>query len=270
VLPLKDNVPTRRRPVVTWLILAVNVAVYLFTYTQAETTRPAWRGGEPVRVTGADAVTMEYGFVPCELTDRCERPNAVDTLPAGAEAEEENVETVRVPEQNPYLTLLTSMFMHGGLLHLVGNMLFLWIFGNNVEDAMGRLGFLVFYLLTGIAADLAQLAADTASDIPTIGASGAISGVLGAYILLYPRARVLSAVTLIFFIYVVEVPAVFLLGLYFVLQVLEGASRAVSPSEVAGGVAYFAHIGGFVAGFLLVKLFARRRHAPPPRAGLVA
>jgi membrane associated rhomboid family serine protease len=168
---------------------------------------------------------------------------------------ESDVETVRVPDVPVLLTLLTSMFMHGGLLHLGGNMLFLFIFGNNVEDAMGRLRFVLFYLVAGLAAHLVQFAIDPASDIPNIGASGAIAGVLGGYLLLYPRARVLTAITLVVFFYVIEVPALLVLGLWFVLQVVDGSAALASPQS--GGVAYWAHIGGFVAGFLLIRPFTR-------------
>jgi membrane associated rhomboid family serine protease len=148
------------------------------------------------------------------------------------------------------------MFMHGGLLHLGGNMLFLWIFGNNVEDSMGRVRFIVFYLLGGGAALAAQTAADPNSTVPTIGASGAVAAVLGAYALLYPRARVVTLVIIIFFITLIELPALLVLGGWFLLQVLNASAEQVGQ----GGVAYFAHIGGFVFGLLLIKLFANRRH----------
>ncbi len=153
-----------------------------------------------------------------------------------------------------WLTLVTSMFMHGGILHILGNMLFLWIFGDNVEDAMGPMRFLVFYLVCGLAAAGAQIAIDPSSSVPMLGASGAIAGVLAAYFMLFPRARVLTLIPLFFFLRLVAVPAVFFLGFWFLLQVISGAGSIGS----SGGVAFFAHIGGFVAGLLLVFPFRRR------------
>ena len=165
-----------------------------------------------------------------------------------------------VPEGPPFfLTLFTSMFMHGGILHLLGNMLFLWIFGNNVEDSMGRPRFIAFYLLGGIVALLAQTALNPDSPIPTIGASGAVAAVLGGYAVLYPRARVITLVFIVFFITLVELPALLVLGLWFLLQLLYGAADVAQP-VAGGGVAYFAHIGGFVFGMLLIKAFANRVH----------
>jgi membrane associated rhomboid family serine protease len=159
----------------------------------------------------------------------------------------------------PYYTLVTSAFLHGGWLHLGGNMLYLWIFGNNVEDAMGHLGFLVFYLLCGAAAALAQVALQPTSTVPMVGASGAIAGVLGAYLVLYPRARILALVPMGFFTQLAEVPAVLFLPLWFLLQLLYGIASLGVQTQVGGGVAFWAHVGGFVAGVLLVRVFARRR-----------
>jgi len=164
----------------------------------------------------------------------------------------------------PYYTLVTSAFLHGGWLHLGGNMLYLWIFGNNVEDAMGHLGFLAFYLLCGAAAALAQVALQPASTVPMVGASGAIAGVLGAYLVLYPHARILALVPLGFFTQLAEVPAVLFLPLWFLLQLLYGIASLGVETQVGGGVAFWAHVGGFVAGVLLVRIFARSR--PRPRA----
>jgi membrane associated rhomboid family serine protease len=161
-------------------------------------------------------------------------------------------------------TLITSQFLHGGWFHLLGNMLYLWIFGNNVEDRFGRVGFLVFYLAGGVLAGLSQVAIDPASTIPTIGASGAIAAVLGAYFVLFPRARVTSLVFLGFFYQLIDVPAIIVLGFWFVLQVIDGlASVGVTQT---GGVAVFAHIGGFVAGALAARIIVtwstRRRRSP--------
>ena len=164
------------------------------------------------------------------------------------------------PDQAPWwVTIFTSMFMHGSLLHLGGNMLFLWIFGNNIEDSMGRPRFVVFYLLGGIAALAGQVLIDPSATVPTIGASGAIAAVLGAYAILYPRARVLTVVFIIIFFTVVELPALIVLGLWFLIQVAYGASDLGQPvGGQGGGVAYFAHIGGFVFGLALIRLFADR------------
>jgi len=164
----------------------------------------------------------------------------------------------------PYYTLVTSAFLHGGWLHLGGNMLYLWIFGNNVEDAMGHLGFLAFYLLCGAAAALAQVALQPASTVPMVGASGAIAGVLGAYLVLYPHARILALVPLGFFTQLAEVPAVLFLPLWFLLQLLYGIASLGVETQVGGGVAFGAQGGGFVAGVRLVRIFARSR--PRPRA----
>jgi membrane associated rhomboid family serine protease len=156
------------------------------------------------------------------------------------------------------------MFMHGGFLHIAFNMLFLWVFGNNVEDSMGRGRFLLFYLLGGGAAVYAQSLIDPASTVPTIGASGAVAAVLGAYALLLPRARVVSLVILVFFITVVEIPAFVLLGIWFALQFLPAIGQATAPDVAGGGVAYMAHVGGFVFGLALIKLFARHRPGQAP------
>ena len=159
------------------------------------------------------------------------------------------------------LTLVTSMFLHSGLMHILGNMLYLWIFGDNVEDRMGRLRFLCFYLLAGVGAGVAQMAADPNSVIPAVGASGAIAGVLGAYLLLYPHARIDTLVTWSFFVRLRAMPAVVVLGFWFVLQFLNGVlSFGVGQT---GGVAWFAHIGGFALGLLTVRLFARRSDEMP-------
>jgi membrane associated rhomboid family serine protease len=152
------------------------------------------------------------------------------------------------------------MFMHGGLLHLAGNMLFLWIFGNNIEDSMGRVRFVAFYLAGGVVALLAQTALEPDSMVPTIGASGAVAAVLGGYAVLYPRARVFTLVIIILFITVIELPALLVLGLWFVIQLLYGAAELAQPVGGAGGVAYFAHIGGFAFGMLLIRAVANRVH----------
>jgi membrane associated rhomboid family serine protease len=176
---------------------------------------------------------------------------------------QEGVSGEAEPQPSTWLTILTSMFMHGGLLHIAGNMLFLWIFGNNIEDSMGRGRFILFYLLGGAVALLAQALAGPNAAVPTIGASGAVAAVLGGYALLYPRARVVTFVIIIFFITLIELPAFVVLGLWFLLQLLNGTADQVGQ----GGVAYFAHIGGFVFGLVLIKRFANRIHADYDPAG---
>ena len=262
MIPLWDNVATLRRPIVTWLIIVVNVAVFVFSIAQSDQTVRRYDGDGIVAISGFDAITLKYGFTPCEVESECARPNYGETLRAGS-SDTADVAKVRVDRAPVWITLLSAMFMHGGWLHLIGNMLFLFVFGNNVEDAMSRGAFLLFYLLGGLAASLTQFAIDTASEVPNIGASGAIAGVLGGYVLLHPRARVLTAIPLLVFVYLAELPAVLVLLTWFGLQVLNGSAGLVNPGA-SFGVAYFAHIGGFVAGFLLVRLFswptrARRR-----------
>ncbi len=186
--------------------------------------------------SGLDAFFMKYGVVPAELT----RAIATGSLISGA-----------------VLSIFTSMFLHGGWLHLLGNMLYLWIFGNNIEDRLGRLVFIGFYLLGGVAAALTQVAIAPDSKEPLIGASGAIAATLGAYLVLFPRARILSLVFLGFFYQLIEVPALLVLGFWFVLQLIDGFT-SLGATNAQGGVAFFAHIGGFAAG-ALVGLLVRGR-----------
>jgi membrane associated rhomboid family serine protease len=156
-------------------------------------------------------------------------------------------------------TLLTSLFLHGGWLHVGGNMLYLWIFGDNVEDRLGRIRFLVFYLLCGVAASGVHILANPHSTVPTIGASGAIAGVLGAYLLLYPGARVLTLIPLGFYLQVVQLPAFFFLGFWFLIQFISGAASLAARGGGAGGIAWWAHIGGFAAGIILQFVFRKRQ-----------
>jgi len=250
MFPLKDNIPTRRFPVLTVALIAINVVMF-FVFQQAELSF----GGADVDQENV----IEYGAIPYEITHPGEQcvPSGPESLACGESAAVER-EAGRSLAPT-ILTVFTSMFMHGGLLHIIGNMLFLWIFGNNIEDSMGRVKFLVFYLLGGIAALLAQTAIGPDSAIPTIGASGAVAAVLGAYALLYPRARVVTLVFIIFFVTVLELPALLVLGLWFLLQLFYGSAELTQPvAGGGGGVAYFAHIGGFVFGLVLIKLFADR------------
>jgi len=224
MIPLKDDIPTRRFPIVTVVLIAINVIVY-FVLEQG-----FWGLGE----TGNDVVG-EYGAMPYEITNGEDVAGSTDQAPF-------------------WLTIWTSMFLHGSLIHLAGNMLFLWIFGNNIEDSMARLTFVVFYVLGGLAALGLQVAVDPDSTVPTVGASGAIAAVLGAYARLYPRARVVTVVIIIIFFTIVTLPALLVLGLWFLLQLLPAFSEPVSST--GGGVAYFAHIGGFLFGLLVIKLLA--------------
>jgi len=231
VIPLYDVNPTRRFPAVTVALIAVNVVVYLWQVL----VLPA---------TGMSVAEWCYvaGVRPVEVIQH------VDLPPSGG-----------LPW---WATLFTSQFVHGGLLHLGFNMLYLWIFGNNVEDSMSRPRFLVFYLLCGLGAAAGQVLVDPTSAVPLVGASGAIAGVLGAYFVLFPRARVLTLVPLFLFFPVFEMPAWVLLVAWFVLQWLAGLSSLGSSQP--GGVAYFAHVGGFLTGLALVWLFARRRRRRAP------
>jgi membrane associated rhomboid family serine protease len=241
VIPLKDDIPTRAFPVLTVLIIVLNVIVY-FGFEH---------GGLNLGATGQERV-VEYGAIPYEIThpgQECVTNQAGTQVACGKD----------LSDQAPtWLTALTSMFMHGGLLHLAGNMLFLWIFGNNIEDSMGKARFVAFYILGGLAALAAQTIIDPNAAVPTVGASGAIAAVLGGYALLYPRARVLTLIFIIIFFTVIEVPALLVLGLWFLIQVFYGASQLGQPLGGSGGVAYFAHIGGFAFGLLLIRLFANR------------
>lgn len=218
MLPLKDNIPTDRFPIVTVVIIAINVLVFLYEFSLG---------------AGVDDFLSRYGMTPYEISQ------GVSLYSRGG-----------LPV---YATLFTSMFLHAGILHLGGNMLFLWIFGNNVEDSMGRFRFVIFYLLCGLVASLAQIAIDPASPIPNVGASGAIAGVLGGYILLYPRARVTTLVFLGIFITFIELPAAMVLLFWIILQIVAGLAGLYSTG--AEGVAYFAHIGGFIAGLAAIKIF---------------
>jgi rhomboid family protein len=254
MIPLHDSVPTRRRPVLTVALIAVNLAVFVWSLGTTTQVLPSNHGLVPV--DGFTAVTAEYGFVPCELTMRC--PAGDDTVQVGRFADGTPA-VVRVHHVPVALTLFTSMFMHGSWEHVLGNMLFLWIFGNNIEDRVGRRRFLVFYLLGGLAASALQIAAGPSSDVPDIGASGAIAAVLGGYLLLYPTAAVITFIPPFFFI---PLPAMFFLIGWFLLQL--AAASSVQVGSAGGGVAYFAHIGGFAFGLLTIRWWVRRNEPRPP------
>jgi membrane associated rhomboid family serine protease len=232
MIPLKDDIPSQTFPAITLGLIGANVAA--FVYQLSLELSP-----EPGALRAAQEVVFEFGVVPCRLTGAC-----------------------RIPEASPHpvLTVFTSMFLHGGIFHVGGNMLYLWIFGNNVEDILGHGRFLLFYLLSGIAAVLAQVVMGPASPIPMIGASGAVSGVLGAYLLLFPHSRVLVLITFFVFIRLVHIPAVLVLGFWIVVQFLNGfiTFSAAAAGVETGGVAWFAHIGGFLAGLLLLFVLRPR------------
>ena len=242
MIPLHDDNPTRIRPVISYTLIAACVLVFLWQLSLGR---------------AQEAAVYALGFVPGTLFHGSGLPPELRVVP-------------------PAATLVTSMFLHGGFMHLIGNMLYLWIFGDNVEEALGHSRFMLFYLLTGVAAALTQGLVDPESTIPLVGASGAISGVLGAYIVMYPHARVLSIIPLGFFMQMFWIPAWVLLGLWFLLQFV---SASLAGEQSGGGVAFWAHIGGFVAGVAFLFLLRPRayqaarhrtpRHGPwgdpPPR-----
>lgn len=241
MFPLKDNIPTDRLPVVTIALIAINVLVYLLLQ------RPGSILGDPDQ-----QFIVDWGAIPYEFTHLGDQCGILGSQLVCDSA------TVRVTGPPTVLTAFSSMFLHGGLLHLAGNMLFLWIFGNNVEDSMGRARFLAFYLLSGLAAIGLQVAVGPDEIVPTVGASGAVAGVLGGYILLYPRARVVTLIFIVFFFTIIELPATLILGFWFFQQIAFGALDLTNPTGGGGGVAYFAHIGGFLFGAAAIKLFATR------------
>jgi len=218
MIPLHDDNPTERTPVVT--IAFITTCVLVFFYQASLSSRPG------------EALVFQYGAIPALVFGQAELPEGIVAIPA-------------------YATLITSMFLHGGWMHLIGNMLYLWVFGNNIEDVMGHARYVVFYLSCGILAALSHAMTDPSSTIPMVGASGAISGVLGAYVLLFPRAHVL---VLMPGIGMTRVAAGIVLGMWFVMQLLSGG---MSIGSQGGGVAFFAHIGGFVAGMALIGFFKR-------------
>ena len=226
MLPIRDDNPTRTFPFVNVTLIGINILVFLIQL--AGNSNPA-------------ALFHKFGLVPIEIT------RGVD---------------IGFPTIQPvYLTFLTSIFVHAGFAHILGNMLYLWIFGDNIEDRMGHLRYLIFYLLAGFGASSIHILFSPSSEIPTVGASGAISGVLGAYIVLFPRAKVVALVLFGFFYRLVRVNALIILGIWIVYQLLFGL-LSLGARGSAGGTAWFAHIGGFIVGIVLVKLFARKPKAP--------
>ena len=246
MLPIRDNIPTRGFPVITVVLIVINVAMF-FGFQHAH-----WSGNG---FAVSEKNTVEYAFIPYELTHQGKECDLVSGDKVACEGQA-GVSGDASDQPSVWLTVLFAMFMHGGLLHIGGNMLFLWIFGNNVEDSMGPVRFVLFYLAGGVAADALQIAFDTGSATPTLGASGAVAAVLGGYILLYPRARVLTVIFIVIFFTIIELPAMLVLGLWFLEQLLFSAAEFGSAGEGGGGVAYFAHIGGFVFGLLTIRLLA--------------
>ena len=252
MLPLKDDIPTRRFPVLTVAIIVACCAVYFL-----------WQhGGWDLGTTGNERV-LEYGAIPYEIT----HPGKECGVTSDGQIACEGQAGVSgpAPEQAAWwITLFTSMFMHGSLLHLGGNMLFLWIFGNNIEDSMGRLTFVAFYILGGLAALGVHVLSDPDSGVPVVGASGAIAAVLGAYFVLYPNSRVLTLV----FVFFVRIPAWVFLGVWFLYQFVEGNFGLLSASANGGGVAFFAHVGGFLFGFYVGRLAAGVASRRSPSAAM--
>jgi membrane associated rhomboid family serine protease len=226
MLPLRDHNPIRTTPVINYLLIAVNVLMFFWEVSLGPNIERA---------------LFNVAFIPARFWNR--------------ELIVFNV-----------ITIFVSMFLHGGLLHVGGNMLYLWIFGDNIEDRLGHFRYLVFYLACGFVATLSHAFVNPGSQVPSIGASGAIAGVLGAYLVLFPKARVTTLIPIFFFITVRELPAVFILGFWFVLQFFSGVG-SLGAAQNTGGVAYFAHIGGFICGMILVALLGgmRRRREPPPQ-----
>ena len=251
MIPIKDNIPTDRFPVVTLALVIANFVVYFLAIRH---------GGS--FLSGPDAPeVVKYGAIPYALTHS---GSHCGLLVSGAVAcQKHGVPTADyIPT---WETIFTGMFMHASIVHIVGNMIFLWIFGNNVEDAMGRIKYLAFYIVGGFAALALQVAISPNSTAPTLGASGAIAAVLGAYIVLYPAARVLTLVIIIFFFTVIELPAWALLAIWFAEQAVFAAANLTNPAGGGGGVAYFAHIGGFIFGLIAVRwLVTKRKQLAPP------
>ncbi len=279
MLPLKDNVPTLRFPIVTVVIIAICVIVFIW-----QLLFPTDPELDQVGYGAIDQSALEYGAMPERITNPSEDADcAVGAVEIGGQLQADIVcpgtaefgeaeanarsdpglQPIPIDQAPWWVTLFTSMFMHGGILHIVGNMLFLWVFGNNVEDSMGRVKFVLFYLLAGLIALYSQAAIDPGSTAPTIGASGAVAGVLGGYALLHPQARVLTLIFIIFFVTLVEIPALILLGVWFILQFIPALGQVAVETGGDQGIAYFAHVGGFIFGLAAIRLFARRREGEP-------
>lgn len=225
MIPISDELPSRRVPVITYGLIAINVVVFLF---------------ELMLGPNVDSLYMTLGAVPARVTDPVNHPLAG-------------------------LTLFTSIFIHGGWAHLLGNMLYLWIFGDNVEDILGRVGYTIIYIAAGVAAGLMQIFVAPSSPVPAIGASGAIAGILAIYLVLFPRAPVRVLIPFFYMIRIVRMPAMIVLGMWFIIQLFNGVMSLGTMSVATGGVAWFAHIGGFLSGLLVGFVLRFLWRPPPPR-----
>ena len=229
MIPIRDDTPRFSTPYVTYFLIALNTVIFLWEWSV---------GLESQREL--NALIFQFGVVPRHVTEALEA-------------------TANVSLADAFLPILTSMFLHGSWLHIIGNMWVLWIFGDNIEDYLGHFPYLIFYLGCGIAASVAHILLNLNSGVPSVGASGAIAGVMGAYFVLYPRARVLTIVPLIIFFTFWWLPAWIVLGYWFLLQLLSGAATSIAVTGQSGpGIAFWAHVGGFVAGILLIKLMPQR------------
>jgi rhomboid family protein len=242
LIPIHDENPTRSFSVLTIALIAANVLVFL--------TEPSLGMGNSPQLL---QFLYRWGLVPWEITHH--QPITEAALRSGGITAQ--CGGACIPGKSIYLSVVTSMFLHGGILHIAGNMLFMWVFGNNIEDTVGKFWFVLFYLATGVAAAFAHVLVNPESVLPTVGASGAIAGLLGAYIVLFPRARVLSIVPIFFYITTVRLPAIVVLGIWFVSQFLISTGQ-----QAGGGVAWMAHVGGFVAGAVLILPFRLRGGRP--------
>ncbi len=248
MIPLRDNTPTATFPILTIALIVINTLIYFF---QPPELKPLYEM-IPVDITTGHAVSgVLHQFPNGALHFFPAPPEVVNSLNPASHT---NIPVMKTIEP-VWLTIFTAMFLHANLLHLAGNMLFLWIFGNNVEDALGKFRFLLFYLGCGVVAALAQVAAGPHSVIPTLGASGAIAGILGAYLILYPNARV-TTLFIVGLIFLRDISAFWVIGIWIALQVVQGLTGL--GGEATGGVAYFAHIGGFAAGLVLTMLMGGR------------
>jgi membrane associated rhomboid family serine protease len=221
MIPIRDTIKTHRNPIVNYLLIAINVLVFLWMFLNS---------------SNIDQIYYEHALIPANFLNGIDLGDITD--------------------------IFTSMFMHGGWMHLLGNMLYLWIFGDNIEDRLGHFGYLVFYLLGGLAAAFLQFIINPASQIPMVGASGAIAAVLGAYLIMYPNSRVYTFIPIGFYARLRLVPAIIVLGMWFLLQLINGVGSLGMPDQ--GGTAYFAHVGGFVFGLLVGWLFKKRNLEPQP------
>lgn len=224
LLPLYDENPTNSFPIANFLLIAANVLIFFWEISLGS--------------AALEGVILKYGFVPKNLTDAFLAGRLLDPV---------------------YSTMFTSMFLHGGFIHIFGNMLYLWIFGNNVEDRFGHIRFLIFYLVAGIAGVVAQTLINPSSSVPGIGASGAIAGVLGGYLLMFPKARIVTVIPIFFFLQLIRLPAIIVLGFWIFVQLTSGFASITDP-QISGGVAWFAHIGGLTAGIILTLLMPKKRY----------